>query len=420
MVQEITASIICIGDELLIGQTVNTNAAWMGRHLNAIGIRMERTIVIADEREAIIGALGEARTHVVLMTGGLGPTQDDITKEALCSFFHTRLVRIPQIEAHVATLFQRLGREPLESNRAQADLPAAATLIPNTRGTATGMWFEREGRVFISMPGVPYEMQAMMEQEILPRLAEHFKPPAIVHRTILTTGLGESHLADRLTAWEGSLASERIKLAYLPSPGIVKLRLSAYAETDPDAAAMRIDRKVVELRKEIPQLIYGEGEERLELVIGQLLSGRKESLAIAESCTGGSIMQMITSVPGSSVYFLGGSVSYANVVKTMELEVPAAMIDEHGAVSREVVEQMAKGIRSRIGSTWSVATSGIAGPDGGSPDKPVGTVWMAVSGPIGVRSRKVIFAGSRELVIRQASIAALNMLRLELMEAPSS
>lgn len=420
MQYDVTAEIISIGDELLIGQTVNTNAGWMGEQLALIGIRVKRVVTIGDQRDEIMQALGEASADVVLITGGLGPTKDDITKDVLCRFFDTRLVRDPHVEARIVDMYARMGRDPrdiLEMNRAQADIPASCTVVPNERGTASGMWFERDGRVYVSMPGVPYEMKAMMERGVLPGLQQRFRPPTIVHRTVLTTGLGESLLATRIADWEDSLAAERIKLAYLPSPGIVKLRLSTYADRDAVAAHHRVARKVAELYALIPDLIYGEGDDRLPSVVGRLLRERGQTLALAESCTGGFVSHLITSVPGSSAYYTGGVVSYANAVKMEELGIPSDMLELNGAVSQPVVEQMATGVKAALRTHWSIALSGVAGPDGGTPDKPVGTVWIAVAGPEGVRSKRVNFPGTRDLVIERSALAGLNLLRKWLLEA---
>lgn len=415
MPQEITATVLSIGDELLIGQTINTNAGWMGEQLSLIGIRAKRVLTIGDDRQEILDALSEARTDIVLITGGLGPTKDDITKHTLCSFFNTKLVRNAPIEAAIAAFFRSLGREPLEMNLAQADLPEACTVIPNDRGTASGMWFEREGRVFVSMPGVPYEMKAMMLNHILPALRRSFSPPSIVHRTVLTTGLGESHLAQRISTWEDSLGADDIKLAYLPSPGLVKLRLSTYANDDPADATTRVARKAEELYRSIPELIFGEGEEKLEQVVGRILKEQGATLSLAESCTGGYVSHLITSIPGSSAYYVGGVVSYANAVKMEELGIPADMLELNGAVSEPVVEQMATGVREALRTHWSIALSGVAGPDGGTAEKPVGTVWIAVAGPDGVRSARTFFPGSRDLVIKRSAVAALDMLRRRLL-----
>lgn len=418
MAQDITADIISIGDELLIGQTINTNAGWLGKQLALIGIRTRQVLTISDDRAAIIEALDHSPAQVVLITGGLGPTKDDLTKHTLTAYFGTRLERRPEVLAHIEALFLQFGRKPedlLEVNRQQADLPVGCTVLPNSRGTASGMWFEQAGRVVISLPGVPFEMQGIMAEHGLERLRRHFHPPTIVHRTILTVGMGESYLAEKIAAWEDGLAADHIKLAYLPSPGIVKLRLSTYANQDGDAAEQRVAAQVERLYALLPGIIYGEGEDSLEAAVGRLLKDRGQTMALAESCTGGHISGLITSIPGSSAYFIGGVVSYANAVKMEELGVPGDMLELNGAVSQPVVERMATGVRQALGSDWAVATSGVAGPDGGTPDKPVGTVWMAVAGPEGVRSRLARFPGTRDLVIDRASIAALDMLRKALL-----
>ncbi len=420
-VNEITAELISIGDELLIGQTVNTNASWLGEQVSLHGIRPVLVRTIGDDRAQILQALEEATADVVLITGGLGPTKDDITKHTLCSFFETRLVRHADVEDRIVAFFERMGRPMLDMNRSQADLPEECTAIPNLHGTASGMWFERSRpgralpRVFVSMPGVPYEMKAMMEAEVLPRLRRILSPPVIVHRTLLTTGAGESQLATRIADWEDDLSAHGIKLAYLPSPGLVKLRLSAYANRDAEEARARVDHKAEELRELLPDLVFGEGTARLEEVVGSLLRAAGQTLSLAESCTGGYVSHLITSVPGSSAYYIGGVVSYANAVKMEELGIPAGMLELNGAVSRPVVEQMASGVRQALRTDWSIALSGVAGPDGGTPDKPVGTVWMAVGGPDGVRSAMGLFPGSRDLVIKRSAIAALNMLRKQLL-----
>lgn len=420
--REITAELLCIGDELLIGQTVNTNAAFMGAQLNRIGVRVLRTTVIGDDRRAILEALKAATAHVVLITGGLGPTKDDITKHTLCEFFNTRLVRRPEVEARIVELFQRMGRAPdrvQEVNRAQADLPEHCTVVPNERGTASGMWFERDQRVYVSMPGVPFEMQGILTEHVLARIVARFDPPTIVHRTVLTTGLGESLLAERIASWEDGLDARNIKLAYLPSPGLVKLRLSTYAGDDAAEARTRIDAQADALYDLIPDLIFGEGEETLPQAIGKLLKTRDQTLTLAESCTGGFVSHLITSVPGSSAYYVGGVVSYANAVKMEELGIPSDMLELNGAVSQPVAERMAVGVRDALKSHWSIATTGVAGPDGGTPEKPVGTVWFAVAGPDGVTSRLGHFSGTRDLVIERAGMAALGLLRRRLLGLPT-
>lgn len=415
--KDITAECLCIGDELLIGQVLNTNAAWMGRELGLAGIRTALGRVIGDDQATIVEALRTASTDIVLITGGLGPTKDDVTKRALCEFFATGLVRNAGVEQRIIGLFTRLGgdaRRVKPADLAQAMLPECCEVLPNLLGTASGMWFEREGRVFVSLPGVPYEMQALVRDQVLPKLRERFRPPAIIHRTVRTTGLGETMLAERLAHWEAGLAKQGIKLAYLPDPGEVKLRLSLYAAGNPQAARALVDREAMALYRIVPELIYGEGAQELQEVIGGLLKQSGQTLALAESCTGGYLSHMVTSVAGSSAYYIGGVVSYANAVKMEELGIPSDMLELNGAVSAPVAERMAIGVRGALKSDWAVATTGIAGPDGGTPEKPVGTVWIAVAGPQGVVSEKGVFMGSRDLVIRRASMAALNMLRKQL------
>jgi nicotinamide-nucleotide amidase len=415
--REITAEIISIGDELLIGQTINTNAGWMGEQLGLVGIRPVYGRVVGDDRKQILEALAQARADVVLITGGLGPTKDDITKHTLCEFFGTTLQRNEEVEARIVEMFRRMGRDIKdlqEVNRAQADLPIGCKVVPNDRGTASGMWFERDGRVFLSMPGVPYEMKGIMSNYALPMLVERFRPPMIVHRTFLTAGLGESLLAERIADWENGLSYHGVKLAYLPSPGIVKLRLSAYAGTDEADIRNKVDALGEQLYRLIPELIFGEGEETLAQVLGRLLKERGETLALAESCTGGFLSHLITSVPGSSAYYIGGVVSYANAVKMEELGIPSDMLELNGAVSQPVAERMAQGVRMALRSDWAISTTGIAGPGGGTPGKPVGTVWVAVAGPNGVVSRLGNFPGTRDLVIERAAMSGLNMLRKQL------
>ncbi len=419
MAKEITAECLCIGDELLIGQTLNTNAAWMGQELGLSGIRPVLTRVVGDSEPRILEALHTSQANIVLITGGLGPTKDDLTKHTLCKFFGTHLERNVEAEAHIVSLFTGMGRnadQVKEADLAQAMLPASCTVLPNKLGTASGMWFEREGRVYVSLPGVPYEMQGIMRDQVLPRLRDKFHPPVIVHRTINTSGMGETQLAERLEAWENGLADQGIHLAYLPSPGQVKLRLSKYAGEDSTRAGDVVDREAEKLYSLLPELIFSEGARLLEEVIGLLLKERAQTLALAESCTGGYLSHLVTSVPGSSAYYIGGVVSYANAVKMEELGIPSGMLELNGAVSAPVAERMAEGVRKALKSDWAVATTGIAGPDGGTADKPVGTVWIAVAGPNGVVASKGVFMGTRDLVIRRAAIAALNMLRRQMLK----
>ncbi len=407
------AEIITIGDEILIGQTVDTNSAFIGKELNALGVSINRITSISDTEEAITQAISEAQVRVdlIILTGGLGPTKDDITKHTLCNYFNTELVVYPEVEQYVRDIFERRNRPILEVNLKQAELPLDCTVIVNTIGTASGMWFERSGKVVVSLPGVPYEMKHLMHNGVLSKIKSTFETPTVLHKTIMTTGAGESFLADKIKDWEESLVKEDIHIAYLPSSGIVKIRLSIISE-DRENAQERIDRKVMELLQIIPSYIYGFDDLQLEKAVGELLLKHQGTIATAESCTGGYIAHLITSIAGSSAYFLGSVLSYANEIKSQELGVPMSTIEQHGAVSQQVVEQMAIGVRNKMKTSFSVATSGVAGPDGGSEEKPVGFVWIAVASENGVVSKSFNFENDRGRNIKRASIAALNMLRL--------
>ncbi len=411
--------IINIGDELLIGQVVNTNAAWMAQQLNFAGFSVVQTTVIHDDREQILSTLREAeeKASVILISGGIGPTNDDITKTTLCEYFRTQLVFSPSAYHDIEDLFRRRGYPVTELNRCQAELPEGCTEIPNKLGTARGMWFEKKGpdeslKVFVSMPGVPFEMKSMMTGSIIPELRKRFSTPFIYHRTVMTQGVGESFLAAALEDWERSLPAE-IKLAWLPQPGIVRLRLSGTG-ADPGQVIRLVDDEVAKLYDRIPQHIFGLDEETLEEVTGRILKERGKSISAAESCTGGYIAHLITSVPGSSGYFKGGIVAYANETKYHFLKVPEETIACHGAVSEEVVTLMASNCRKMFGTDYSVASSGIAGPDGGTAEKPVGTTWIAIATPDGVWSKQYLFGDNRERNIRRTALEALMRLYKEL------
>lgn len=407
------AEIISIGDELLIGQTVNTNAAWIGEALNKIGIRVSRGITIADEHDEIIRALAEsgARAQLVLLTGGLGPTKDDVTKRALCTYFNTELVMNQEVLERITEMFSFRNIPLLEGNKSQAQLPAACTVIPNHRGTASGMWFEKDGVVYVSMPGVPFEMEHMMEKELLHRLEAHFKCPHILHRTILTTGVGESLLAEKIADWEESLRAENLSLAYLPAPGLVKLRISAYDVRDEEKVKAVIAEKEKQLHALIAEHIYGYEQDTLQSVIARMLTERQETVTVAESCTGGTIAQMLTSVAGASVYFPGSLVTYREEQKSALLGVEPTLIKKYGVVSGQVAEAMASGARQRMKTDWAIATTGVAGPAGGTEETPVGTVWIGIAGVFGVKSVCYQFGRRREFNILMAAQAALNELR---------
>lgn len=406
------AEIITIGDEILIGQIVDTNSAWMGQQLNLLGIEVYQVTSVHDDHDHIIQAIDNAGKHaeLVLITGGLGPTKDDITKKCLCEYFKTELVFHPEVLEHVQSLLSSRNVVINQLNRDQALLPANCTVLHNSAGTASGMWFEKDGTIFISMPGVPFEMEAIMTEEVFPRLKHLGITQSIVHKTVLTIGLPESMLAEKIEKWEDALP-KYIKLAYLPSPMMVRLRLSAYG-TNELALKHEIEKQVEELQAIIPEAIFGYDTDNLGIALGRMLVGSGKTMATAESCTGGSIAQFMTSNPGSSAYFKGGVVAYSNEIKNKLLLVPMKIIEEHGAVSREVAELMAIGARKILNSDYSVATTGIAGPNGGSEEKPVGTVWIAIAGPEGVLSKKYVFKNNRERNIIRSTHTALNMLRI--------
>lgn len=406
------ASVLTIGDELLIGQTINTNAAWIGRELALVNIRVTKSLTISDEKSAIISAINLLLedSNILIITGGLGPTKDDITKYTLAEYFSMKLKRNQEVLEKIEGFFKIRGREMLEVNRQQADLPENCRVIENKNGTAAGMWFEKDKKIIISMPGVPYEMKAMMSEVVIPDLVKIFKPVAVYHRTILTQGIGESFLADILHDWENDLRIKGHSLAYLPSPGIVKLRVSSGGK-DVNELKLIVDDYCEKLYEIIPEWIYGEEEDVLEALVGKLLTNKKMTLSTAESCTGGYISHLITSVSGSSAYYMGSVVSYSNEIKINQLKVDEKLFSTVGAVSKEVVEQMALGVMEKLKTDYSIAVSGVAGPDGGSEEKPVGTVWIAIGTPNGLVSKKYLFENNRERNIRRAALTSLNMLR---------
>ncbi|MBI1288334.1 MAG: competence/damage-inducible protein A [Flavobacteriales bacterium] len=406
--------IITIGDEILIGQIVDTNSAWMAQKLNDIGAKVERITTISDGLDDILDALKDAqdRADVVLITGGLGPTKDDVTKKALAKYFNCGFTFYPEIADHIAELFARFGREMSELNRLQAELPTACEPLQNNQGTAPGMWFGKDRTVFVSMPGVPYEMKGIMREHVLPRLKEKYSMPTILHRTVLTMGMGESWLSERIANWEDALP-KGIKLAYLPSPGRVRLRLTAIGN-DEHSVSETLEAEVLKLLTLIPELVYGFDDDTIESVVGDHLRKLGKTVSTAESCTGGLIAHKITSVSGSSDYYLGSVVSYANEVKMDELGVSEENLKNFGAVSEEVVRQMAEGVREKMKTDYSIATSGIAGPDGGTAEKPVGTVWLAVATPSETIAKKYLFGHNRERNIEMSANTALNMLRKQL------
>lgn len=407
------AEIITIGDELLIGQVIDTNSAWMAEQLNLLGISVHQITSISDNREHILTTLQEAshRADIILITGGLGPTNDDITKETLSEYFDSPLVFNEEAYKQIEQLFALRGYPVTELNRLQAMLPDCCSALSNTGGTAPGMWFDKGNTIYVSMPGVPFEMKSIMSDEVLPRIAR-LSPVTIVHKTILTQGVGESFLAAKIAKWENKLPST-IKLAYLPQPGLVRLRLTATG-TDSEKLKTELEMLTSELSGLIPAFIFGYDNDTLEELIGKQLRAHNLSLATAESCTGGYIAHLITGISGSSDYFKGSIVAYSNEIKEKLLGVKPITLMTNGAVSEATVREMAEGACKNLGTDCAIAISGIAGPLGGTDEKPVGTTWIAVNTPAGLIAEKFLLGEHRGRNIRKAALCALNMLRKEL------
>ena len=407
--------IISIGDEILIGQILNTNAAWMSQELNNAGFDVIRISTISDKKDDIVFSINDAikRADIILLTGGLGPTNDDITKETLCEYFNTELVFNKEAFQQIENLFNARGFEITEINRKQAELPKICTPIINYNGTAAGMWFNKNGKIIVSMPGVPFEMKPMMSDFVIPKLKKQFNTNSILHKTLLIQGKGESFIAEIIKDWENNLP-ENIKLAYLPQPGIVRLRLSAHGK-DRKAINKQIETEIEKLKLIIPRFIFGYDDDNLETVVGRLLKERGKTLSTAESCTGGYISHLITSISGSSEYYSGSVISYAIEIKENLLGVSKQSIIDHGVVSEQVVTQMATAVKKKINTDYSIAVSGVAGPLGGSEEKPVGTVWIAIATPKKVIAKKFLFGEHRGRNIRKTALMALDMLRKEIL-----
>ncbi|MDR6561842.1 MULTISPECIES: competence/damage-inducible protein A [unclassified Arcicella] len=407
----IRAEIITIGDEILYGQITDTNTQWISAELDKIGIRTVRKSSVGDTQEAILQIFNEAtqRAELVIVTGGLGPTKDDITKKTFCKYFNTTLEVHPEALTDLQDFFRKRGREVTGLNLGQAELPANATYIKNTMGTAPGMWFEQNGVVYISMPGVPYEMKGLMTLSLLPKIQAYFKTPVIFHKVIRTVGIGESLLAEMIDAWEDALPPH-IRLAYLPSMGSVKLRLTGFGE-DIALLEKQVEEEFQKVLPTIQSYVYGYGNEELEEAIGRLLKEKGLTVSVAESCTGGYLGHQFTKVAGSSAYFMGGILSYDNSVKINQLSVKPETLVQFGAVSEETVVEMSENIRKLCNTTFGLATSGIAGPDGGTPDKPVGTIWIAIATESKTITKKLQLGGFREQNIHLTAINILNLLR---------
>lgn len=390
------AHIISIGDELLIGQVVNTNASWMAAELNKSNIDVTRVITISDDgndiKNSILASMREA--DVVLITGGLGPTKDDITKKTLADMFGSELIIHQPSLDNVSEFFAKRGLTLTEINRQQALVPSCCEAIRNMVGTAPTMIFEQGGKVIVSMPGVPFEMQWVMTNHIIPRLVKKLGAEAILHKTIMTFGIGESFLSDRIEPWELAL-SKNFKLAYLPQAGKVRLRLTAHGQ-DKQQLETTMAEEVAKLRTYIEDNIYGYDDEPMESIIGRMLKNMNATISTAESCTGGLVAHKIVSVAGASAYLMGGVVAYDNKVKQSALGVPAEMLAKFGAVSEETAIAMAEGCRKAFQTDWAIATTGISGPDGGTDEKPRGTVWIAIAGPDETVAEKFVFTTTRE------------------------
>jgi nicotinamide-nucleotide amidase len=402
--------VLAIGDELLIGQTINTNAAWIGQEMANRGFRVQRSLTIADEPQAIIAALDGImpNTNCVIITGGLGPTKDDLTKYTLASYFDSPL------EIHEATLTQIEGffasrnKPMLEVNVQQAALPTKATILKNRLGTAAGMWFEHHKVIFISLPGVPYEMKTIMTEEAFPLLEKLFAGATLYHKTMHTQGIGESFLADQIADWEDRVRAAGLGLAYLPAPGMVKLRLSSYTG---DENAALIDRFFSELEERIPAHIFGYGETTLEAALGQQLLAKNATVGTVESCTAGLLAQHIARISGASAYYQGALLTYSNALKVKIAQVDPSILEQHGAVSEAVALEMAANGRRLLGVDYCLSTTGVAGPTGGSAEKPVGLVWIGLSGPNGTIARQFQFGDNRERNLEMTTLSAMNWLR---------
>lgn len=408
------AEIVSIGDELLIGQTINTNASWLGQECSKLGIRIVHVTTISDEQQLIKDAVDEAfkRADLVLVTGGLGPTKDDITKYTLCEYFDSELeIHIPTLQ-RIEAFFSKRNRPMLDVNIRQAELPKKCTILENVNGTAAGMWFEKDGKILISMPGVPYEMKGIMLEQAFPRLQEKFALKALYHRTLMTQGIGESFLADQVQEWENEVREKGLGLAYLPSPGMVKLRLTSY---EGESRAEEIDAYFRQLEERFPNYVYGKEDESIQLVLGRLLREKKMTIGTVESCTGGSLAQTLVSVAGASDYFQGSFLTYTNELKNRLIDVSKHDLDTVGAVSKEVVEQMAKNGREKLGVDICISTSGVAGPDGGTEELPVGTIWIGIATKDKVSAKKFQFGDHRERNIQMTVLTALNLVRCEIL-----
>lgn len=411
---DMLAEIITIGDEILIGQIVDTNSAWMATALNKIGVKVKQITSIADEAAHIVEALDQAkkRADVILITGGLGPTKDDVTKSTLAAYFNMPLRLDEATLAHVRLFFEKLNRPMINMNIKQAEVPDGCTVITNKNGTAPCMWFEQDGKIIVSMPGVPFEMKYLMEEEIIPRIKQTFQLPFLTHYNILTVGLGESFLAEKIAPVENALPPH-IKLAYLPKLGQVRLRLSALG-TNQELLTSEVESYASKIIQLVEKYVVNTEDIPFEQAVLNLMASKQLTLSTAESCTGGYIAHLLTQHPGSSMVFQGGGVTYSNALKQSILGVEEATLAQFGAVSEQTVKEMAMGAIRHFNTDYAIAVSGIAGPDGGTADKPVGTVWVAIANKHAVNAKLFTFASRRLQNIERAAMAALMMLFIQL------
>ncbi len=412
------AEIITIGDEILIGQITDTNSVFIAKEFNKIGISIYQITSVQDDKDHILKALKDAETRVdvVIITGGLGPTKDDITKRTICEYFGDILIEDQEVLKHVEELFKKQLKVPIsEINRKQALVPSTATTLHNAYGTAPGMWFYQRGTVFVSLPGVPFEMENLIITEVIPRISQTFQRPHILHKTIVTYGAGESAIAERLQPWEDALPSF-IKLAYLPGLGKVRLRLTAKG-SDKETISRAMDAESEKLAQLLGEIIYGaEDGETIEETIAKRLIEKRMTLATAESCTGGGLAQKITALPGASAYFKGSVVSYATETKIKVLNVPQQMIDTYSVVSEEVAMAMAQNVRNLMETDFAVATTGNAGPTKGDSDVDVGTVCIAIATPKRVFAERFMMGNQRERIVEKATYKAFELLQKEILK----
>jgi len=413
-IKNVYCDIISIGDELLIGQTVNTNASWLGMRCNQEGVRIRRVKTIPDSKQDILIEFKDSLHHsdIVLVTGGLGPTKDDITKKTICDFFHDELILDQDTLSRVETFFAKRKLSMLNVNKAQAMVPSKCRVVPNHQGTAPGMWFEENGKVLVSMPGVPFEMKGLMDQYVFDWIKKRFQMPKIIHRTMMTIGVGESYIANQIVPVEDEMQNSGISLAYLPSPGVVKLRLSSYDQTN---GAEKINFFNEKIQNILGEVLFSNEEKSIYQFVHELLIEKHSTLSIAESCTGGKLQSHFTDLPGCSQYFRGGLVPYDARWKIELLGIDAELLEKHDVVSEPVAAAMAEKCKEKFQSTYALATTGYAGPESQNPLITVGTICIAVAGPTGTTVKTLQLGNNRERNIETTCLQVSNLLRLNIL-----